>query len=92
MGLFEIIMLLCFGFAWPFSVYKSYKSRSTKGKSFVFIGVVLLGYVAGIINKLLHPVDAVIVFYVINLLLVAADCLLYWRNKYIEKSTATANA
>lgn len=94
MGLFEILMLLCFGFAWPFSVYKSYKSRSTKGKSIVFISVVLIGYVAGIINKLQHQIDGVVFFYILNLALVGADCILFWRNRYIERSetveTATA--
>lgn len=85
MGLFEILMLLCFGFAWPFSVYKSYKSKSTEGKSIVFINIVLLGYIAGIINKLEHPLNIVIWFYVLNLVLVSADCMLYWRNRHLEK-------
>lgn len=90
MSLFEILMLLCFGFAWPFSVYRSYKSRSTKGKSLVFINIVLLGYIAGIINKLQHPIDIVIWFYVLNLILVGADCILYWRNRHLEKSVVSA--
>ena len=37
MQIFEIIMLLCFGMSWPISVYKSIRSKSTKGKSAVFI-------------------------------------------------------
>lgn len=86
MSIFEIAMLVCFGFAWPFSVYKSYKSRSNGGKSFVFLGVVVAGYIAGIINKLVHPFDGVIIFYIINLILVSADCALYWRNRYFEQS------
>ena len=29
----EIAMLLCFGFSWPLSAIKSYRARTTKGKS-----------------------------------------------------------
>lgn len=31
MSIFEVIMLICFGAAWPFSIYKSYTSTSTSG-------------------------------------------------------------
>ncbi|MDK2903673.1 MAG: hypothetical protein PWQ93_1592, partial [Clostridiales bacterium] len=48
MSIFESIMLLCFGAAWPFSIYKSYKSRSTAGKSLVFSLLLLIGYISGI--------------------------------------------
>ena len=30
---FETVMIICFGLSWPFSVYKSWKSRTTKGKT-----------------------------------------------------------
>ena len=29
-------MLFCFGFSWPFSIAKSIRTRSTKGKSLMF--------------------------------------------------------
>jgi hypothetical protein len=47
----------------------------------VFFFIVLAGYLAGIINKVLCGIDVVIAFYVINLLLVAADISLSYRNK-----------
>ena len=47
----ECIMLACFGVSWPISVYKSLTSRSTKGKSVVFIVAILVGYIAGIAGK-----------------------------------------
>jgi len=37
MSVFEAIMLLCFGAAWPFSIYKSYKSKSIMGKVYLLI-------------------------------------------------------
>ena len=37
MGLFEFLMLCCFGFSWPFSIAKSLRSKSAKGKSLGFM-------------------------------------------------------
>ena len=89
MSVFEISMLICFGISWPFSIYKSYTSRSTKGKSLVFLYVIAAGYVAGILHKIFYHFDGVIVFYLINLLLVIADIALFYRNMWIEKQRST---
>lgn len=79
-SIFEIIMLICFGAAWPFSIYKSYKSRSNAGKSIVFLFVVLIGYVAGMLHKIFYNFDVVIYLYALNAALVLTDMLLYYRN------------
>ena len=34
--IFELGMVICFGISWPLSVYKSYKARTTLGKSLIF--------------------------------------------------------
>ncbi len=86
MSVFEIIMLLSFGAAWPFSIYKSYKSRSTKGKSITFLFVIVVGYVAGILHKLFYDNNMVIVFYCLNTAMVLIDIILYFRNKRLEKN------
>jgi hypothetical protein len=86
MSVFELAMLLCFGIAWPFSIYKSYKSRQNKGKSVVFLYIVLLGYAAGLAHKLTRNPDAVIYFYILNGLMVTADIILYYRNSLLERS------
>ena len=52
MSIFEAGMLLCFGFAWPISLVKAYRSRSTGGKSWLFSAVVILGYIFGITHKI----------------------------------------
>jgi len=44
MSIYEIIMLICFGAAWPFAIYKSYTSKSVLGKSALFLVIVLVGY------------------------------------------------
>ena len=84
MSVFEIIMLLCFGAAWPFSVRKSYRSRSNRGKSLLFLCVIEIGYVAGILHKALYNPDPVIVLYILNLVMVFADIILYFRNRRIQ--------
>ena len=33
----EVIMIVSFGASWPLNVIKSYKARTTKGKSLAFI-------------------------------------------------------
>lgn len=85
MSVFEIVMLLSFGAAWPFSIYKSYRSKSTRGKSIVFLMIVLIGYIAGILHKYLYHFDMVVVFYFLNLTLVMLDCVLFFWNKNWER-------
>jgi len=88
MGVFEFLMLFCFGFSWPFSILKSFRSRSTKGKSLVFMLLVELGYVFGIIHKWLYNYNWVIWMYLVLFALVGADLCLYWRNWRIEHRPA----
>ncbi len=86
MSTLELVMLLCFGAAWPASIFRSYKSCSTRGKSVTFLWILIAGYVAGILNKrLFFPDDPVIIFYIINLCMVSVDIFLYFRNRRIEK-------
>jgi hypothetical protein len=92
MSIFEAIMLICFGAAWPLSIYRSYKSRKTGGKSIGFLIVIVVGYIAGIINKIINaPNDYVIYLYILNVAMVSADIVLYFRNKHIEKKEAMEN-
>lgn len=84
-------MLLCFAFAWPFSIYKLYKTKSTKGKSILFSAVVMLGYVFGITNKFVNDdVNYVVFFYFFDLGLVLIDSLLYFRNLHYENTASVA--
>lgn len=80
MSIFEAVMLICFGVAWPVSIYKSWTSRTCAGKSVIFLYIVLLGYAAGITHKLLYNFDWVIALYILNGLMVLIDILLYYRN------------
>jgi hypothetical protein len=80
-SVFEILMLLCFGAAWPFSIAKSWRSRSNAGKSILFLLVVFVGYVSGTIHKVLYAPDGVTFLYVLNGAMVLADMALYARNR-----------
>jgi len=82
-SIFEVLMLVCFGAAWPFSIYRSYRSKTTEGKSGIFLGIVFIGYISGIVHKALYNRDFVIVLYTINALMVAIDIVLYIRNKRV---------
>lgn len=84
MSIFEITMLICFGTAWPFSIARSWKSRSSVGKSVIFLWIILLGYAAGITHKILHSRDGVICFYAMNAILVSIDIALYYRNRCLD--------
>ena len=82
----ESIMLICFGISWPISVYKSFTSKSTKGKSVIFSFAIIFGYLAGLAGKIIaKQINYVFVLYIINLLFVSVDCTLYFVNKKREK-------
>ena len=83
----EILMLISFGFSWPFNAIKSYKARTAKGKSIQFLVLILFGYVCGIISKLTAPSFKwyVMFFYVLNFCMVFIDFLLYFRNRKLDK-------
>lgn len=92
MGIFEFLMLCCFGFSWPFSIAKSLKSRSAKGKSLGFMLLVELGYVFGITHKILFSFNWVIWAYVALFLLVAVDIALYFRNSSFDRKRDSAGS
>ncbi len=84
MSPFEITMLVCFGASWPFSVHRTWKTKNVVGKSPIFLSLVIIGYVAGIIHKVLFRMDAVIWLYALNALMVAADLFLFMRYRKRE--------
>jgi len=83
--IFELLMLLSFGAAWPASVHKSYIARTAKGKSLMFLLVIIFGYLCGIINKLINSPDYVIFFYALNMVMVSADLVIYFRNRRLDR-------
>lgn len=83
--LLEAIMILSFGAAWPFSIVKSYRSRTAKGKSLFFMLVVEFGYLCGIASKFASGnISYVLIFYFFNLFAVGIDLALYFRNRRLD--------
>ncbi len=82
---FELIMLVCFGLSWPISVFKSWKTKSTTGKSLFFMLAILIGYIAGIIHKIFYFNDFVIYIYLFNFLMVSLDIALFIHHYRREK-------
>lgn len=95
--LLEITMIVSFGASWPLNVIKSYKARTAKGKSLPFLCLILFGYIAGIISKLVNESYManftekwyVLFFYVLNFIMVAIDFILYFRNLRLDKNVST---
>ena len=91
--LLEITMIVSFGASWPMNVLKSYKARTTKGKSLAFLCLILFGYVAGITSKLVNEAYMaefaskwyVLFFYCLNFIMVFTDLMIYFRNLRLDK-------
>ena len=89
----EVVMIVSFGASWPLNVLKSYRARTTKGKSIAFLLLIFFGYIAGIISKLINPAYMatigskwyVLFFYFLNFAMVSLDLILYFRNKKLDK-------
>lgn len=92
----EVIMIVSFGFSWPLNVIKSYKARTTKGKSLAFLLLIFFGYIAGIASKFVNADYManigqkwyVLFFYVLNFIMVGLDLLMYVRNKRLDNVAA----
>ena len=85
--LMEVCMIVSFGCSWPVNVIKSYKVRTTKGKSLAFLLLIFVGYICGIIGKVMSPACKwyVLFFYILNCMMVGVDLLLYARNYRLDK-------
>ena len=83
--IFESLMLICFGVSWPVSIAKALRTRFVRGKSWVFMTLVIIGYISGVLHKILNPdpitghVSPVVWLYLLNLAMVVVDLLLYIR-------------
>ena len=89
---FEALMLICFGFSWPLNVIKAYKARTVKGTSLAFILLIITGYVAGIAAKFInHQINYVLAVYFLNLVIVMANIVVYFRNKSLDKKRASSD-
>ncbi|MDD3118638.1 MAG: hypothetical protein PHQ27_05640 [Victivallales bacterium] len=80
---FEAIMMICFGASWPFAILKTIRAKNPAGKSFLFLGLVVIGYLAGCIHKIYYNFDRVFWLYALNSILVSVDMALSFY--YLKK-------
>ena len=84
-SIFEVLMLLCFAVSWPFNIRATYKARTARFKSVMFEVIVEIGYVFGMLNKVVNDsVNYVFAFYILDFVLVAIDLCLYVRNRHLD--------
>ncbi len=88
MNIFETIMLICFGASWPLSIIKSYRSRSAKGKSVLFLCFLELGYIMGMIFNYTEGMDIGFFLYMLNFSMIGVDLGLTLRNRRLDAQAA----
>lgn len=86
MSIFEAGMIFCFGASWPFALYKTLKTKTASGKSRTFYILVMLGYICGMLHKILYNMDIVFWLYVVCFLLITTDFIfvMIYRKKNEE--------
>lgn len=90
--LLESTMLICFGLSWPMNLTKNIKAKSAKNMSLQFILLIIFGYVAGITAKIYtHRFNYVLVVYLLNLVVVSANVIVYFINRRYDRQTQKAN-
>ncbi len=93
-SVFELVMLVCFGFSWPFAIIKTIRVKNPTGKSYLFLGLVVIGYAAGCLHKIFHKPDFVFWLYILNGVMVLADIVLclYYQHKNRQAARNALNA
>lgn len=93
-SIYEMIMLLCFGFSWPFAIIKTIQAKNPAAKSYLFLTLVIIGYLAGCAHKIVYKFDFVFWLYLLNGLMVSTDVglCLYYRHKIKQREREAARA
>ena len=77
------MMLVAFGFSWPFAIARTYRTKRVDGKSPHFMFIVIFGYLCGIAAHLAEGLDDpklwLVAVYAVDIALVSTDLALYFR-------------
>jgi len=79
---FEFAMLFAFGFSWPFAIARTWRAKRVDGKSPMFMAIILVGYLCGIVSRLIDEKpgnDWLAWVYLLDMALVSTDLTLYFR-------------
>jgi hypothetical protein len=86
-NILESAMMVTFGLAWPANILNSLRVKSSRGRTPVFLIIIILGYVLGLTAKLFSPqgLNYVALFYLVNLVMVSVDLSLYFRYRALDR-------
>ncbi|MDR1656627.1 MAG: hypothetical protein LBT47_03585 [Deltaproteobacteria bacterium] len=86
-NIFESAMMVTFGLAWPANILNSLRVKSSRGRTPVFLIIIIVGYLMGLTAKFISPngLNYVAVFYLINLGMVSFDLFLYYRYRALDR-------
>ncbi len=87
-----MLMLLCFGASWPFSIYRIWKVKQCLGKSLVFVVIVLVGYSSGIIWRSVFEYNWRVFLYCLNAVMVSTDLALSLKYHRAHRHAARLSA
>lgn len=87
----ECVMLICFGCSWPLNAIKHWRAGTARSMSLSFILLILAGYIAGIIAKLIVPPKHfyVLLVYICNFCFVSVDLVIYFINRRKDRVSAS---
>ena len=89
--LLEAIMMICFGLSWPMALVKNIRAKSAKGMSLPFILLIISGYVAGTIAKVISDnITYVLIVYLLNLTIVTMNLMVYFYNRRLDRKNEQA--
>lgn len=81
----EAVMLVCFGLSWPINAVKAWKVGTAVGTSWMFLGLITFGYIAGIAAKFVGGnVNWVLAVYFLNLGALAVNWAIFFRNRRLD--------
>lgn len=75
----EATMLLCFGISWPIDIVHTLRVKHASKKSYMFLGLIITGYLAGLAAKCVRsslanqPLEPVTWLYVANVVFLVVD-------------------
>ncbi len=93
--IFELVMIVCFGFSWPLNIIKAWKARTAKGSSVQFYFLILVGYLFGIASKVIKLTNGVNTpgyvwfFYILNSVIVTLGIAVWFRNRALDIKAAS---
>ena len=89
----EAAMLICFGLSWPTNALKAYHAKTAAGTSWQFLMLITVGYFAGIAAKFCSgTLSWVLVVYFLNLLFLAVNWAVYFRNRALDAASVSQAA